>query len=78
MAQRVKDRSLSLQGPKSLLWLGCNLWPRNFHMPCARQKQKNKQKKKHTRELCTYNTEELPRSIINWKSSIRMCYHLHI
>ena len=43
MAQRVKDRVLSLQWFGLLPWLRFNSWPRNFHMPQTQPKKKNKQ-----------------------------------
>ena len=33
----VKDLALSLLWLQSLLWLGLNPWPRNFHMPRVQQ-----------------------------------------
>ena len=36
----VKDLTLSLMWLRSLLWLGLDLWPGNFHMPWAQQKKK--------------------------------------
>ena len=47
MEQQVKDPVWSLQQLESLLWLGFNPCPRNFHMQSAQPKTKqNKQKKK--------------------------------
>ena len=40
-AQQVKDLVLSLQWPRSLLWLGFDTWPRNFHTQQARPKKPN-------------------------------------
>ena len=40
----VKDPSLSLQQLRSLLWLGFDPWPGNFHMPQEQQKKKKKKR----------------------------------
>ena len=42
MAQWVKYLVLSLQWLRSLLWHGCDLWSRNFHMPQVWPKKKKK------------------------------------
>ena len=46
VVQWVKDRALSLQWLRSLLWLRFDSWPRNFHMPRQAQTKKKKKKKK--------------------------------
>ena len=42
MAWWVKDLASSLQQLGSLLWRGCDLWFRNFHMMQMGQKKKGK------------------------------------
>ena len=44
MAQQTKGLVLSLQWLGSLLWLGFDPWPQNFHMPQAESKRKEKDK----------------------------------
>ena len=43
MAQKVKDPGLSVQWFKSMLWLGFDPWPRNFHLQSKRKEKKEKQ-----------------------------------
>ena len=45
MAQWVKDPVLPLQQLGSLLWLGLDPQPRNFHMLWSRPKKKRKKRK---------------------------------
>ena len=45
VAQWVKDMALSLEWLGSLLWLGFDPWPRNFHVSQAWPKKKKKDKK---------------------------------
>ena len=42
--QWAKDLASSLQQLESLLWLGFDLWPRNFHMLGAGRKKTKKVK----------------------------------
>ena len=44
----VKDPVLSLLWLRSLLWLGFDPWPRNFHIP---QDQAEKKQQKNEREM---------------------------
>ena len=42
VTQQVKDPELSMLQLRSLLWWGFSPWPRNFHMPRAWPKKKEK------------------------------------
>ena len=44
LVQWVKDPTLSLQWPWSLLWHGFDPWPGNLHMASGAAKKKKKKK----------------------------------
>ena len=51
MAQWVKDMALSLEWLGSLLWLGFDPWPRNFHVSQAWPKKKKKTRNREKIEM---------------------------
>ena len=64
MVQWVKDLALSPQQLGSLLQLGFDPWPGNFHMPRARPKRIKKKKKKNAgHERVAMEQLEWPRAL---------------